>query len=76
MLRALVQVFGKVMVCKSIEVATRVAKEAGLTCVTMDGDMAHKKGSLSGGYREQGRSRSDLFRAFRAAEDEFDRLNE
>ena len=34
----LLQIFGKTLVCRSLDVAARVAKETDLNCVTMEGD--------------------------------------
>ena len=51
------QVFGKVMVCKNLDVATAVSRSSGLNCVTMDGDQRDKKGTLTGGFIDASRSR-------------------
>lgn len=50
------QVFGKVMVCRDLETATRVARDSGhLNCVTIKGDQVSKKGTMTGGYLDLSR---------------------
>lgn len=45
------QIFGKIMVCKDLDTAGRVAREARhLNCVTMKGDQYSKKGTMTGGF--------------------------
>ena len=53
--RARSQVFGKVMVCKSLDVAADVARRSGLTAVTLEGDTVHRKGTLTGGFLDERR---------------------
>lgn len=47
---AVQQVFGKYMICKSLEIATRVAKGFALNAITLDGDRVDKRGAMTGGY--------------------------
>ncbi|KAI8909533.1 RecF/RecN/SMC [Gorgonomyces haynaldii] len=47
---AIVQVFGKAVIAASLEVGASVARSHHLTCVTMEGDRADRKGALTGGY--------------------------
>jgi structural maintenance of chromosome 3 (chondroitin sulfate proteoglycan 6) len=50
------QVFGKVMVCRDLDTATRVARESNyLNCVTIKGDQVSKKGTMTGGYLDLSR---------------------
>ena len=51
----LAQVFAKVLVCNTLATATRVGGETGLTCVTIDGDIVGKKGTLTGGFVDASR---------------------
>ena len=60
-----VQVFGKTMVCKDLEVATEVSRSSDLNCVTMDGDQRDKKGTLTGGFIDSSRSRLAAMRAIK-----------
>ena len=65
--KAIGEVFGKTMICKTIDIAAEVAKSAQLNCVTIDGDQANKKGALTGGYCDQGRSKLEAFLHLRQA---------
>eukprot|EP00958_Prasinococcus_capsulatus_P027003 scaffold5150_cov376-Prasinococcus_capsulatus_cf.AAC.13 len=51
------QVFGKTIICKDLDVATRVARESKFNCITLDGDQVNKRGALTGGYQDHRRSR-------------------
>lgn len=53
-------IFGKTMICKSLEAATPIAKGKNLDCITLDGDQVSHKGSLTGGYFDARRSRLEL----------------
>lgn len=54
---ALAQVFGRWMVCKDSNVASKViAATRNINCVTSDGDVHEKRGTLTGGYRSDRRS--------------------
>lgn len=48
--KAVQQVFSRVLLCKNLAVAARYARSHGLTCVTLDGDIVNRKGSLQGGH--------------------------
>lgn len=49
--------FGKTLICRNLDVATKLARSTGLDCVTLDGDQVSSKGSLTGGYFNTSRSR-------------------
>jgi structural maintenance of chromosome 3 (chondroitin sulfate proteoglycan 6) len=51
------QVFGKTLVCRNLDIATRAARESDLNCVTMEGDQVERRGSLRGGYHDTSRSK-------------------
>lgn len=53
-------IFGKVLICRSLEVATQLARSTNLDCITLDGDQVSHKGSLTGGYFDTRRSRLEL----------------
>lgn len=53
-------IFGKVLICRSLEVATSLARTSTLDCITLDGDQVSHKGSLTGGYFDSRRSRLEL----------------
>ena len=48
----MMQVFGKTLVCKDMDVANDAAHRLHVNCVTMAGDEVSKKGSFTGGFRE------------------------
>ncbi|KFM27906.1 Structural maintenance of chromosomes protein 3 [Auxenochlorella protothecoides] len=54
---AMLQVFGKTLVCRDLAAAARVARETDVACVTMDGDVADRRGALRGGFTDARRSR-------------------
>lgn len=53
------------MVCRNMEVALNVSRISNLDCVTMDGDQARKKGTLSGGWLDPNRSKLTANRGLR-----------
>ncbi|XP_034942482.1 structural maintenance of chromosomes protein 3 [Chelonus insularis] len=58
--RAMRYIFGKTLICRSLEVATNLARESGLDCVTLEGDQVSSKGSLTGGYFNTLKSRLEI----------------
>ncbi|RWS06904.1 structural maintenance of chromosomes protein 3-like protein 2 [Dinothrombium tinctorium] len=59
-------IFGKVLICRSLEVATQLARSTSLDCITLDGDQVSHKGSLTGGYFDSRRSRLELHKTHTA----------
>ncbi|XP_041368808.1 structural maintenance of chromosomes protein 3-like [Gigantopelta aegis] len=57
---AIKHVFGKTLICRSMEVATQYAKTQNLDCITLDGDQVSRRGALTGGYYDTRRSRLDM----------------
>ncbi|XBJ21091.1 hypothetical protein VPH35_011804 [Triticum aestivum] len=55
--RAFEQVFGRTVICRDLETATRVARSNSLDCITLDGDQVAKKGGMTGGFYDSRRSR-------------------
>ncbi|TPX59672.1 hypothetical protein PhCBS80983_g02285 [Powellomyces hirtus] len=54
------QVFGKALICPTLEVASGYARTQGLNCVTLHGDRAERKGALTGGFHDTKRSKLEL----------------
>jgi structural maintenance of chromosome 3 (chondroitin sulfate proteoglycan 6) len=50
--KAVQHVFGKTLVCRSLEVAAMTAKQHKLNCITLDGDQVERKGALTGGFAD------------------------
>ncbi|KAK8641312.1 hypothetical protein V6N13_010725 [Hibiscus sabdariffa] len=57
---AFAQVFGRTVICRDIDVATRVARTDGLDCITLEGDQVSKKGGMTGGFYDYRRSKLNL----------------
>ncbi|KAK3611250.1 hypothetical protein CHS0354_003879 [Potamilus streckersoni] len=57
---AMKHVFGKTLICRSMEVATQIARTQNLDCITLDGDQVSRRGALTGGYYDTRRSRLEL----------------
>ncbi|GAB4824569.1 Structural maintenance of chromosomes protein 3 [Ancistrocladus abbreviatus] len=55
--KAFAQVFARTVVCRDLDVATRVARADGLDCITLEGDQVSKKGGMTGGFYDYRRSK-------------------
>ncbi|XP_077991930.1 structural maintenance of chromosomes protein 3-like [Glandiceps talaboti] len=55
-------VFGKTLVCRSMDVASQFARTHGLDCVTLEGDQVSRRGALTGGYYDTRKSRVEMQR--------------
>ncbi|CAH2261657.1 jg12215, partial [Pararge aegeria aegeria] len=58
--KAMKYIFGKTLICRNLECATELGKQFHLDCVTLEGDQVSSKGSLTGGYFNQSRSRLEM----------------
>lgn len=54
---AFAQVFARTVICRDLDVATKVARTNGLDCITLEGDQVSKKGGMTGGFYDSRRSR-------------------
>ncbi|KAK2982874.1 hypothetical protein RJ640_009716 [Escallonia rubra] len=54
---AFAQVFARTVVCRTLDVATRIARTNGLDCITLEGDQVSKKGGMTGGFYDYRRSK-------------------
>lgn len=77
------QAFGKILICRSLEVASDFAKTHGLNCVTLEGDQVNRKGALTGGFVDSGKSRLDAIKQIKklrkdlqAAEADLDKIHQ
>ncbi|KAF3684905.1 Structural maintenance of chromosomes protein 3 [Capsicum annuum] len=52
-----VAVFARTVICRNLDVATRVARTDGLDCITLEGDQVSKKGGMTGGFYDHRRSK-------------------
>ena len=70
------QVFGRYLVCPSIDVACSYAGTDGFSCVTLEGDLVDRKGSMSGGYEERASSSLELMAKTKRLRNEVDEVQE
>jgi structural maintenance of chromosome 3 (chondroitin sulfate proteoglycan 6) len=70
--KAMSQVFGKTVICPSLQVASQYARSHGCNAITSDGDTANKKGALTGGYMDPTKSRLQAVRAVNKWRDEWE----
>lgn len=59
---AMMQVFGKTILCPKLEIATAYVRSHGVNAITLDGDRVERRGALTGGYHDPKRSRLDAIR--------------
>eukprot|EP00931_Biecheleriopsis_adriatica_P018562 TRINITY_DN12972_c0_g1_i1.p1 TRINITY_DN12972_c0_g1~~TRINITY_DN12972_c0_g1_i1.p1 ORF type:complete len:1239 (-),score=370.22 TRINITY_DN12972_c0_g1_i1:6-3185(-) len=65
---AVQQIFGKAVVCRSMELCEEVAKRHGIDAITLDGDRVSRKGVMTGGFNDPRRFvRISLAEAIRTA---------
>lgn len=64
------QVFGRTVVCSTLELCDEVSRKHGLDTITLDGDKVSSRGTLTGGYQDPARfvrlKFADLMRQARA----------
>ncbi|VDM02243.1 unnamed protein product [Schistocephalus solidus] len=58
----MLHIFGKTLICSSIDVAAQLARKQNFDCITLDGDQVSRKGTLTGGYYDNRLSRLELQR--------------
>ncbi|GAA5860544.1 hypothetical protein JCM8547_000336 [Rhodosporidiobolus lusitaniae] len=62
------QVFGKTIICQTLEIAGAYTRSHNLNSITLEGDKYDRKGSLTGGFHDARRSRLDAVKALKAAQ--------
>ncbi|XP_041992976.1 structural maintenance of chromosomes protein 3-like isoform X3 [Salvia splendens] len=77
------QVFAKTVICRDLDVASRVARADGLDCITLEGDQVNKKGGMTGGFYDYRRSKLKFMSTIRqnmksvkTKEDELNKIRE
>eukprot|EP01126_Amoeba_proteus_P045540 TRINITY_DN5103_c0_g1_i12.p1 TRINITY_DN5103_c0_g1~~TRINITY_DN5103_c0_g1_i12.p1 ORF type:complete len:879 (-),score=294.76 TRINITY_DN5103_c0_g1_i12:265-2832(-) len=55
--KAFLHIFGRTLLCSSLEEASSIAKTHNVDCITYEGDQINRKGALSGGYHDIRKSR-------------------
>ncbi|KAJ2601178.1 Structural maintenance of chromosomes protein 3 [Coemansia sp. RSA 1722] len=61
--RAFQQIFGKTIICPSLDVGAGYARSLGLTAVTLEGDKVDRRGELMGGFVNRKGSRLEAAKA-------------
>ncbi|KAJ4768644.1 Structural maintenance of chromosomes protein [Rhynchospora pubera] len=59
------QVFGRTVICRDLDTATRVARGNNLDCITLEGDQVSKKGGMTGGYYDYRKSKLKFVKTIR-----------
>lgn len=59
------QVFAKTIICQTLEIAGAYTRSHNLNSITLDGDKYDRKGSLTGGYHDNKRSRLDAVKSLK-----------
>uniref|UniRef100_A0A8C5R348 Structural maintenance of chromosomes protein n=1 Tax=Leptobrachium leishanense TaxID=445787 RepID=A0A8C5R348_9ANUR len=72
--KAFKHVFGKTLICRSMEVSTQLARAFTMDCITLEGDQVSHRGALTGGYYDTRKSRLELQKDVRKVEDELHAL--
>jgi len=54
-------VFGKTLICRSMEVSTQLARRHQLDCITLEGDVVSRRGALTGGYVDNRTSKLEIY---------------
>ncbi|KAI8851056.1 SMCs flexible hinge [Chytridium lagenaria] len=68
--------FGRAIVCPSLEIASHYARHDGINTVTLEGDRADKKGTLSGGFVDNRKSKLEAAKVVRTSRAKFDEESE
>ncbi|KAF4334596.1 structural maintenance-chromosome 3 (chondroitin sulfate proteoglycan 6) [Fusarium beomiforme] len=72
--KAFQQVFGKVVVCPNLTVASQYARSHGVDGITAEGDTTNKRGAMTGGYIDPRKSRLQAVQAVNRWRDEYENL--
>ena len=74
--RAFQQVFGKTIICPNLTIAAQYARSHNVDGITPEGDTTNKRGAMTGGFVDPGRSRLAAVRSLKKWRDEYARLVE
>ncbi|CAI5742589.1 unnamed protein product [Hyaloperonospora brassicae] len=68
--------FGKKLLCRDLEACGRYAEQTNMDCLTLDGDMVHRRGALNGGFKDPRRSRTRAMMEVKQAQLELESVAE
>mmetsp|Transcript_10832 Transcript_10832/g.20577 ORF Transcript_10832/g.20577 Transcript_10832/m.20577 type:complete len:1210 (+) Transcript_10832:29-3658(+) len=74
-LKAMLQVFGKTLITRDLNVASQFARNHNFNTITLSGDQVNKKGALTGGYIDNKRSRLEIMSEIKRLKSEFQEVN-
>lgn len=69
--KAMLQVFGRTIVCPNLQVAAQYARSHSVNAITPDGDRSDQKGALTGGFHDARKSRVEGMIKVKVAREEF-----
>ncbi|KAF9303180.1 Structural maintenance of chromosomes protein 3 [Mortierella antarctica] len=64
--KAFEQVFGRAIICRTLEIAATYSKSYNLNGITLDGDRVDRKGALTGGYLDTRNSRLNSIKSIKS----------
>lgn len=67
--KAVKSAFGKKLLCRDLNTCTQYAASANMDCLTLDGDVVHRRGGLNGGYKDPSKSRTRSMELVRHAKE-------
>lgn len=73
---AVKQVFGKMLVCEKLQVATEFSRSTPFNTVTLGGDRVNTSGVMTGGYLDSRKTRWNVIQQVRKFKEEFDQLEQ
>ncbi|RAW43492.1 Structural maintenance of chromosomes protein 3 [Phytophthora cactorum] len=72
--RAIMAAFGKKLLCRDLDTCVRYAEQTNMDCLTLDGDMVHRRGALNGGFKDPRRSRTRAMMEVKQAQVDLERV--
>ncbi|KAG0223701.1 Structural maintenance of chromosomes protein 3 [Actinomortierella wolfii] len=69
--KAFEQVFGKALVCRTLEIAATYSRNFNLNGITLDGDSVDRKGALTGGYQDTRNTRLNAVKSIKTFQAKF-----
>lgn len=75
-IKAFEQVFGRAIICRTLEIAATYSKSYNLNGITLDGDRVDRKGALTGGYLDMRNSRLNSIKSIKSFNAKFQAATE
>ncbi|KAF9201350.1 Structural maintenance of chromosomes protein 3 [Haplosporangium sp. Z 27] len=74
--KAFQQVFGRALICRTLEIAATYSRSYNLNGITLDGDRVDRKGALTGGYQDTRNSRLNIIKNIKSFNAKFQTATE